>query len=580
MNFKRFAKTNIDDTSIDKRITILMGIVLLFSIFLSYRIFVKSVLENDKYKALADSQHTVKQELNSHRGKILAMDSSNGEITELAINIEKFNVNVVPKNVKDAKDVSEKLSPLLDISENEIFDLIDNDKLYIPPIKKRVDKDLADKIIDLKLAGVLISAEDARYYPEHTLASNILGFVNFEGEGKYGLEGYYNAQFKGEEGTVEALRDTHGRIISSDIAQEVNDGSSLLLTIDINVQYMAEEKIKDAKEKFSADGASIIIMNPRDGSIIAMATDKTYDPNNFNEVAKDFGQSFFNNSIISDTWEPGSIFKPVVMGAGIDSGKLDYNTIETFSNMTVVQGYEIKTAENKAFGRQTMTQVLENSDNVGMVWVGNQMGNDTMYDYLDNFGFGKKTNIDLESESSGSLLEKKKWRDIHRATISFGQGVAVTPLQMALSYSVLANGGVLYKPYIVKKIIKPDGKEINTEKKIINDKVISQETSEKVKKMLVSVVKNGHAQKAQMDGYLVGGKTGTAQIPSSSGGYKENEYNHAFAGFFPVDDPQFVMIVRVDSPKGFKYAESTAVPTFADMARWLVNYYEILPNTS
>lgn len=565
------------DLGWQKRISLLMGAVFLIFVLIGYRLFDKSILEYHKYKALADSQHYIQKQVISHRGKILGLDSSANTKVQLAINVEKYDVNVVPKNVKDSHEVAAKLSSPLELEESEIFDKINNDELYIPPLKKRIDKELADEIISLKLAGVIITPEDARYYPEKSLACHILGFVNYEGDGKYGTEGYYNDQLKGKGGIIEGLKDTHGKLISVDISEEMDNGADLLLTVDTNVQYIAEQKVKQAKEKFSAESVSMIIVNPSNGAIIAMAADSTYDPNEFNQVAEKFGQSLFNNPTISNSWEPGSIFKPIVMSAAIDAGKVEPDTEEVFSNITVVQGYEIHTAEDKAFGRETMTQILENSDNVAMVWVADKLGNAQMYQYLDKFGFGQKTNIDLEAEASGILLEEKKWRDINRATMGFGQGIAITPLQLAMAYSAIANGGKLYKPYVVDKIIKPDGKEIISEPKVIEENVISSETSNKLKDMLVSVVERGHAQKAKIDGYLVAGKTGTAQIANPSGGYKEDEYNHSFGGFFPVNDPKFVIITRIDKPKGVKYAESTAVPLFAEMAKWLINYYGIMP---
>ncbi len=573
-----YKKNNDMDEKWKKRISLLMGTVFLICIFLGWCLFDKSVLNHQKYKALADNQHFVRKEVTSHRGKILAQDFTSDDFIQLATNIEKYNVNVVPKNVKDAHNVASKLASVLDISESEIFDKINNDQLYIPPLKKRVDKKLADKIVELKLTGVVITSEDVRYYPENDLASHILGFVNFDADGKYGVEGYYDEQLKGEGGIVAGFKDTHGKLISVDISEEMKNGSDLLLTIDSNVQYIAQQKAKVAKEKYAADAVSIIIVNPENGAVIAMAADSTYDPNKFNEVAKKHGQNLFNNPLISNTWEPGSIFKPVVMGAAINAGKVQPDTEEKFGNMVVVQGYEIHTAEDEAFGRETMTQVLENSDNVAMVWVADKIGNEQMYQYFEKFGFGQKTNVDLEAEAQGSLLDVKKWRDIHRATMSFGQGIAVTPLQLVMAYSTIANNGRLIKPYIIDKIIKPDGKEIETEMKIIDEQVISEDTANKLKDMLVSVIEKGHGHNAAVERYKVAGKTGTSQIPDEHGGYKENEFIHSFGGFFPAYNPKFAMIVRLDKPKNAEFAAGSAAPVFADMAKWLLQYYEIMPD--
>jgi len=575
MNQFGSVKKNSFENEWKRRITLLMGVVFIIAVFLGWRLYTKSIGEHEKYKELADSQHTVRQSADSHRGKIYAQDISSQENVELVTNVEKYSISVVPKNVKDKKDLANKLGQLIGMSETNIFEKINNDKLYIPPLIRRADKELADKVLELNLLGVIVALEDGRYYPEETLASNILGFVNFEGEGKYGLEGFYNDQLKGTSGIIEGLKDTHGKVISTDTTKEINNGSDLILTIDSNVQYIAEQKVKEAKEKYQADGASIIIVDPKTGAVIAMAANTSYDPNKFNEIANNEGPGIFNNKLISNTWEPGSIMKPIIMSAAIDSGKVQPDTEEVFTNMTTVQGYEIHTAEDKSFGKETMTNVLENSDNVAMVWVADKIGNEDMYKYLDKFNFGKKTGIDLEAEASGTLPELKKWRDINRATMSFGQGIAVTPLQVVMAYSAIVNGGKLMKPYVVDKIVRPDGKELKTENKTIDDQVISSETSQKLRDMLVSTATNGHTRKAGVEGYTIGAKTGTAQIPGDDGKYKENEYNHSLAGFFPAEDPKFVMLTRVDNPKSAKYAESTAAPLFSEMAKWILNYYKI-----
>lgn len=573
-----YSKNTISDEVWQKRISLLVGAVFLICLCLGYRLFDKTILEHSKYQALADNQHMVKRAVDSHRGKIFASDKKSDNPTKLAINIEEYILNIVPKNVIDKQETAKALSEIIDISETEIFDQINNDKLYVPPIKRRLNYQTAQKIIDLKLSGVLITPEDSRFYPEQMLASYILGFVNFDGQGKYGVEGFYDSELKGSAGAISGMKDTKGQIISVNSLSEGTNGADIYLTIDSNVQYMVEKAAREAKDKYQADSISILITNPTTGAIYAMGADTGYDPNKFNEVAKDNGQNAFNNPLISNAWEPGSIFKSIVMASAIDAGKVQPDTEGVFSNMTVVQGHEIHTAEDKAFGKETMTQVLENSDNVAMVWVADQLGNDEMSKYLQKFGLGVKSNIDLSAEASGNLPDVKQWRDINRATISFGQGVATTPLQIAMAYSAIVNGGKLLKPYVVDKIALADGREIKTEAKILNDNVISQDTSSKLKEMLISVVERGHSKKAKMDGYLVGGKTGTAQIADASGGYKENEYNHSFAGFFPANDPQFVIVVRVDNPKTAKYAESTAVPVFAELAKWLVGYYDILPS--
>lgn len=558
------------------RINFLLIVIFLFIALLTIRLFQKSVLEHTKYLALAESQQKTEKEVPAMRGKIYSQDKASGEYYPFATSIGKYSVEVVPKNIKDPKDTSAKLAQVLSIEEKEIYDKINNQKLYIPPLKKGIEKELADKIISLNIIGVSISPEEYRFYPEQNLASQVIGFVNAEGEGKYGIEGYYNSELKGEKGWMVASRDAQGEIVSPDYGQEAQDGSDLVLSIDHNVQYFVEQKLAEAKEKYGADSGTVIVMDPTNGAILAMASNPSYDPNKFNEVPKD-QQNLFMNPATSFVWEPGSIFKAICMAGAVNDNKVQPDTIGYFLNMTVVDGYEIHTAQDKAFGEETMTKVLENSDNVAMVWVAEQLGNDSFYNYIKKFGFGEKTGLDSEGEVAGSILDVKKWRNIHRANFSFGQGISTTPLQMVLAYSAIANGGKLVKPYLVEKIIKPDNTSIQTQPKIVRD-VISQDTASKLTQMLVSVVENGHGKKAKVPGFSVAGKTGTAQIPNPAGGYYEDQHIGSFAGFFPADNPKFAMIVKLDNPKNVEWAESSAAPTFGDIAAWLLNYYAISPN--
>jgi cell division protein FtsI/penicillin-binding protein 2 len=559
-----------------KRINFLMAIVLLMALFISARLFQKSVLEHTAYTALAENQQKVEKETSASRGQIFAYeDPGKTKTYPLATSVEKYTVNVVPKNIVNAKDVANKLAPILELKEEDIFNAINNQKLYIPPLKKRIEKGKADQIKNFNLKGVLIAAEDTRFYPENMLGSQFLGFVDNEGEGKYGLEGYYNSELKGQAGYVIADRDALGRILFSNQNQESQNGSDLYLTIDHNLQYFVEQKLAESKEKYQADSGTIIVMDPKTGAILAMASNPSYDPNKFNEIPQD-QQNLFMNPAISFVWEPGSIFKPFCMAAAVNEGKVEPDTKGTFSNMTVVQGYEIHTAQDKAFGEETMTQVLENSDNVAMVWVADQLGNETYYNYIKKFGFDAKTNIDLVNEVNGNLLALKNWRDVSRANISFGQGISVTPLQMVAAYSAIANGGKLSKPYMVDKIVKSNGEEIITKSKTTQD-VISAESATKLTSMLISVVENGHGKKAKVPGFSVAGKTGTAQIPNPEGGYFEDKHVGSFAGFFPADNPQFAMVVKLDNPKNVEWAESSAAPTFGEIAAWMLNYYQIQP---
>ena len=294
-----------------------------------------------------------------------------------------------------------------------------------------------------------------------------------------------------------------------------------------------------------------------------------------NQYQKEKDLSIFLNGAAQKLFEPGSVLKPITMAAGLEMGVITPETTYTDPGSIKVGSYVIYNYHQQKYGEKTMTEVLENSDNVAMVWLSQQIGEESFYEYLKNFGFGAKTGIDLETESEGKLLELKQWRPIHLATISFGQGIAVTPIQIISSYIAIANKGEFLQPYIVDKIVEPSGKVIQREPKKIR-RIIKEETAKTITEMMVSVVKKGHGKKAGVEGYQIAGKTGTAQIPDpEKAGYLEGINIGSFAGFAPANDPKFVMLVKIDKPKNMEWAEASAAPVFGEIAEWLLNYFEI-----
>lgn len=559
-----------------RRISFLIGIIIFASMVLGWRLFSKSVLEHKEFTAMAQEQYIVERKIPSSRGLIYAQDKYEKiGYYPLALNEEKYQVLVIPKNLKNKSEAAKTLSSCLALDEKELWEKINNDKAYIPPIAHRLDRAKAQEILKLNLAGVLVTSEEIRTYPEDNLASQIMGFVDAEDKGRYGIEGFYNEELSGSSGEVVAEKDTLGRLISIGERIEAQDGANLYLTIDRNIQYIAQKYLSEAIKEYEAENGSVTIIEPKTGKVLAMAASPDYSPNTYYETAKEHS-NYFTNPIISYVWEPGSVFKTISMAVALDLGRIEPDTEDVFSNMTVVSGYEIHTAQDKAFGRETMTKCLENSDNVCLVWVADKIGNDDFLSYLQKFNFGEKFGIDLAGEAAGTVLEKKNWRDVSRATMSFGQGISVTPLQMTMAISALANDGYLMKPYILDKMIKPNGEVIKNEPKEIRQ-VISKESSGKIKGMMISVVENGHGKKAKVPGYQIAGKTGTAQIPDPNGGYFEDQHIGSFGGFFPVDNPRFAMLVKLDKPKNVEWAEASAAPTFGKIAAWLLNYYEIKP---
>lgn len=542
------------------------------------------IIDHNHYVVLAQGQQRYEKTEMAERGRIYVHDSAvdQNAFYPMAFDVKKFAVWIVPNHIKDKKKTAKDLALSLALPEDEIFNQINNDKLYIPPVKRGLSLDEARNLTSKNIAGLYVMPEYSRNYPEGSLASQVLGFVNFDGDGEYGFEGHYNNELKGKEGNVTGEKDTLGRVISLLDQKDPQNGNSYVLTIDRSVQYFVEKKLAEAMTTYQADSGTVVVMDVKTGGIVAMASLPSFDPNNYRDQAvKDPG--LFMNPATSYLFEPGSIFKPIVMSAALDAGAVTPETEETFGNFVKVGSYEIHTAEDKPFGKENMTQILQNSDNVGMVWVSEKLGKDAMYKYIKNFGFFDRTGIDLDTEVPGRAPDFKQWKEINRATIAFGQGISITPIELVAGYTTIANGGKYVYPHIVDKVIMSDGTEKRVEKQE-GEQVISQTTANVMKQMLSAVVENGHSKKAAVAGFKVGAKTGTAQIPKPEGGYEDNDsklgiYNHSVAGIAPVDDPQFAMLVKLTKPKTARYAESTAAPLFGDIANFLLNYHYRLKPT-
>lgn len=433
----------------------------------------------------------------------------------------------------------------------------------------------------ITINGLGQSGRNYRYYPEKNIGANMLGFVSLEndddliGRGQYGLEGAFDDILMGRAGSIKGERSANkATILQGRDYQQQTNGSDLILTIDRSIQNIACSKLLATVAKHQADSGSVIIINPKTGAILAMCSAPDFDPNNFQSV-KDLRQ--FNNQPTFEAYEPGSIFKAITMAIGIDQGKVTPQTTYNDAGSVMVGKNKINNSDFKGRGVVNMVRVLQDSLNTGMVFVLNRLGIDTFRDSLKKFGFGQPTGIELDSESSGNLnnLYRKFGQEINAATASFGQGINVTTLQMAMAFGVLANEGKLMKPYLVEEIVAPDGSRIKAEPQVV-EQVISPQAARTVSGMLVNVVEDGHGKKAGVDGYYVAGKTGTAQVPSKDGrGYLANINIGSFAGYAPVEDPIFVMVVRIDHPRGVVWAESSAAPLFGEIANFILKYKQV-----
>ncbi|TSC93953.1 MAG: Uncharacterized protein Athens101428_476 [Candidatus Berkelbacteria bacterium Athens1014_28] len=570
-----------NDSDFATRVKIISLISFSLFLLLFVRLFQKSVLEHSGYVAKAKEQQQFSQIELGQRGKIYFHDSSLdlAKNYAMAYDIKSFALFVVPKNIKDKKFVASKLAPFIGESEMEIFVKIDNDKSYLPALKKDLSYDEADKIESLDIPGVYVLPEYKRYYPESDFSSQILGFVDKEGDGKYGFEGYYDKELKGSSGKITGEKDTFGRIISLLSEEKPQNGTSFILSIDRAVNFYIWKTLSEAIKQYQAESGMVVAVEIESGKVIGMAASPSFDPNKYQDYANSNQQELFKNPLIANSYEPGSIFKPIIVASGLDSGKITPESAGNFGASVDVSGFTIHTAENKAFGHETVGEILKHSDNVGMVWVGEQIGSQIMYDYIEKFGLMKKTGIDLTGENTGIVQKLKDWGKIGQATVTFGQGISVTPIQLVMAYAAIANGGVAMQPKVVDKIINSNG-EISEVEPVESGRVISEKTASDLKKMLIDVVEEGYGKKAGVPGFWVAGKTGTAQIADpSTGKYSEGIFNHSFAGFAPADNPRFALLVELSKPKNAKFAESSAAPVFGNIASYLLNYYyRISPN--
>lgn len=563
------------------RLNFLFVIVLFCIGAIIFRLFNLQIIKYGYYEALASGQHSMFEELIPERGEIYVEDKFSNKLYPLAINKKMNLIYAVPQQIEDKNATAVLLSPLLSLSKDEIYNLIsDNNKLYVP-IKHKVESDTVEQIKNLSLPGINYQIEDWRYYPDKALGANLLGFVGFVNDnkkGQYGVEGYYDDTLAGQNGFLQNEKNTLGEIISGtkNLIQTAKDGSDIVLTIDRLVQNKVETSLKSAVEKFGAERGSIIIMDPQTGAIIAMADYPTFDPNNYSEVEN---VDIFTNSNIYELYEPGSVFKPLIVSMALDANLISPDTKFKDEGKLKIDEYTIQNFDKKAYGNLTVTQILEKSNNIGMVQIAKTLGREKLYDYLVNYGFDEYTGVDLDSEIRSMIRKPNEWSEVDFATISFGQGIATTPLRLVNAMSAVANGGRLLKPYIVKKIISPDGSEEIIKPKAARQ-VISPDTAATLSAMMVSVMENGFGQPARITGYKIAGKTGTAQVPKEDGQgyYDESKKIASFIGFGPIEYPRFVVLIKLNNPGGDVWGATTAGPVFKEIAQELLKYYQIAPS--
>ena len=570
---------NSTDKIFRKRIVFLTVFFVLCFLIIIARLAYMQIFQQDRYQAMADNQRTGQYQLLPTRGEILIQDSFNGKPYTVATSSEKILVYANASQITDLPMVVEKLSGFLGIEKAILEEkLKDSSKKYIV-LKKDLTEAEQAQVKEAELTGIFFDKETSRLYPEGSMLAQLLGFVGFKGDqkmGVYGLELAYDKELAGTAGVLMEEKDNSGRWIFGSKRDRVpaKDGDSLLLTIDKTIQLKTEAVLKETVEKHGADSGSVIIIDPKSGAVLAMATYPTFDLNNYSKVES---PEIYNNQVTLASYEPGSIFKPLTMASAINEGKITPSTTYVDTGEVKVDEYTIKNSDLKAHGTQTMTQVLEESLNTGTIFAKDSIGNKKFNEYVDTFGFGKKVGFEVQ-EASGDISNLKGNIKVNYHTASFGQGISVTPLQMVQAFSSIPNGGVMVKPFVVKSIIKETG-GIEEVGKTESKQILSLKTASEVSAMMVNVVENGHGKQAAVPGYYIAGKTGTAQVPKKNGGgYEENNNIGSFIGFGPVEDPKFLMLVRVNHPRTVKFAESTAAPAFGQIAQFLMQHFKIAPS--
>ncbi len=544
------------------RLKIAIIFFILGFVSLSARLFYWQIVKGEDLAKSANLQYKSSEKLTSSRGSILANDGS-----WLAVMRTNWLLFAEEPKLNNPRIVANSLSSILEEESDSIYSKLTKDGLVWLPIRHKVTSEQKEKIENLGISGLGFEPEETRYYPEGSSSAQLLGFVgkNEKGEdtGYFGLEGYYDISLRGKGGYVSREKDLSGAPLLSSGVSELSTvpGMDLETYIDKRIQTIIEDKLKLGIEKYGAKDGSVIIMDPNTGAIMGMASYPSYDPAKYFE----YDSSLYKNTAISDVFEPGSIFKVIVMASGLDAGVVEPDTkCDICDKALKVDKYYIETWNKKYYPNSTMTDVIVHSDNVGMSFVAQKLGQDKMYEYLDKFGIGKQTGIDLQGESSIPMREKGSWNIVDLVTSSFGQGIATTPIQIIRAVSAIANDGYLVKP----KVVKND--------KVEKVKIISDEAAEQMTQIMVQSAQHGESQWTNLKGFSVAGKTGTAQIPIS-GHYDAEKTIASFVGFAPANNPKFVMIVTLKEPQSSQWASETAAPLWYSIARDLFKIFGIQP---
>ncbi len=481
------------------------------------------------------------------RGDIL---DKNGEV--LAENVSAPTVMLVPRQIKDPENTAASLAKILNMDKEKAYQEVTKNEniVRLHPEGRKISEEKADAIRALGLEGVYIAEDSKRHYPKGSYLAHVLGFSGIDNQGLMGLEQYYDEQLSGEKGSLSYFSDAKGQRMA-DLADVYNppvDGDSLKLSIDSRVQTIMERELDLAVSKYNPDGAIAIAVDPKTGGVLGMSSRPDFDPEHY----QDYDASVYNKNLpIWSTYEPGSTFKIITLAAALEEDAVDLYEEEFYDDGSIeVGGSTLHCWKSGGHGHQTFLEVVQNSCNPGFVTLGERLGKEKLFSYIDDFGFGKKTGIDLQGEGTGILFKPENIGPVELATTAFGQGVSVTPIQQVMAVAAAVNGGYLYEPYIAEEWLDPKtNKVVEKTEPTLRKQVISNETSKEIREALESVVAKGTGRSAYVEGYRVGGKTGTAQKVGKDGKYMSNNHIVSFIGFAPADDPEIVVYVAIDNPK-------------------------------